>query len=142
MNDELMIFLVIFVTLVASVCIGLLAPFRQPFSKVDPKYFKRKKVRFLSFLFSGIGGRKSETGNVKTYGIILPMYVLHILGYVLTLALWIAMPLLYNPGGIDLDILVVVPVAVALFQTLAVVITESVCYAITRKKHREESVDE
>lgn len=133
-----LILLVVFVTLICSVCTGMLVPFRQLWLHVDPKYFKRVKVKFPAFLFVGIGGSKAEHGNVKNYGVIVPMFVLHILGYILTLLLWAAMPVLYYRFGIELDILVVVPLAVALPFTIIVVVTEAICVSVSRKRHREE----
>ena len=130
--------LVVFVTLICSACTALLVPFRQPWLNIDPKYFKRVKVKFPAFLFVGIGGKKSEYGNVKEYGVIVPMFVLHILGYVVTLLLWAAMPTLYYRFGIDLDVLVVVPLAVALPFTIAVVVTEAVCRSVNRKKQLDD----
>ncbi len=135
MNESLLVFLVVFVTLVCSVCTGLLTPLRQRFSKVDPRYFRRVKVRFPSFMFAGIGD-KSSTGNVKTYGVITPMFVLHIIGYILTIALWIAVPVLYQ-YGVDLTELWAAPLAAALLQTVLVVVTEAVCLNISRKRASE-----
>ena len=131
-------FLVVFVTLICSACTALLVPFRQPWSRVDPKYFKRVKVKFLSFMFVGIGGNKSEHGNVKNYGVIIPMFLMHILGYILTIAMWIAIPLLYYRVPLELDVLVVVPVAVALPFTVLVIVTEAICVAIGRNRQQAE----
>ena len=133
-----LILLVVFVTLICSVCTALLVPFRQLWLGVDPQYFKRVKVKFPAFLFVGLGGRKSKYGNVKEYGVIAPMFVLHILGYLLTLLLWAAMPTLYYRFGIDLDVLVVVPLAFALLFTIIVVVTEAICVSISRKRHNIE----
>ena len=130
--------LVVFVTLICSSCTALLVPLRQLWLRVDPKYFKRIKVKFPAFLFVGIGGKKAEHGNVKEYGVIISMFVLHILGYVMTLLLWATMPTLYYRFGIELDVLVVVPIAFALLFTIIVVITEAVCVSTSRKRHQEE----
>ena len=135
-------FLVVFVTLICSACTALLVPFRQNWSRVDPKYFKRVKVKFLSFLFVGIGGNKSEHGNVKNYGVIIPMFVMHILGYLLTIGLWLAMPLLYYRVPLDLDVLVVVPVAVALPFTVLVIATEAICVAVVRNRQKAELAED
>ena len=137
-----LILVTVLVTLICSACTALLVPFRQPWLKVDPQYFKRVKVKFPAFLFVGIGGSKSETGNVKEYGVIVPMFVLHIVGYVLTLLLWATIPTLYYSFGIDLDVLVVVPLAFALPFTVAVVVTEAICRSTSRKKQLEEAESE
>lgn len=138
MNDPWLVFLMVFATVVGSVCTGLLVPLRQRFSKIDPQYFKRVKVKFPSFLFVGIGNRR-ETGNVRSYGVILPMFLLHILGYLLTIGMWIAVPFLYQYAGVDLDVLWVVPVAAALFQTVTEVVTEVVCVKICRKRAQRDA---
>lgn len=120
-----MIALVVCATLLASASTALLVPLRQRYSRINPKYFRKVKVKFPSFLFAGIGSRK-DTGNVRKYGVIAPMFALHILGYVLTLALWFVVPLLYQ-YGVDLSELWAAPVAFALFHTIVVVIAEAAC---------------
>ena len=133
-NEEpWLIFLVVFVTLVCSVCTALLVPLRQRYSRIDPKYFKRVKVKFPSFLFAGIGSRK-DTGNVRNYGVIVPMFILHIFGYLLTAAMWFVVPFLYQYEGIDLTELWAAPVAAALLQTVLLVVTEAICLHISRKR--------
>lgn len=129
----MLIFAVVFVTLICSMCTGLLVPLRQLWLRVDPQYFKRVKVKLLPWLFVGVGGRRSEQGRPKSYGVIVPMFVLHIVGYLLTVALWVVVPTLYYRVGLDLDVLVIVPVAFALPFVIAVVITEMVCVRISRK---------
>lgn len=135
-EDPGMIAMVVCVTLLASVCTALLVPLRQRYSKIKPKYFRKVKVKFPSFLFAGIGSRK-DMGNVRAYGVIVPMFVLHILGYLLTLALWITVPLLYQ-YGVDLSELWVAPVVFALFHTVTVVITEAMCL---RKSNRASAAE-
>lgn len=132
MNDPWLISLVVCATLLASVCTALLVPLRQRYSRIDPRYLRRVKVRIFFFLFAGIGDKK-ETGNVRTFGIIVPMFVLHLVGYLLTVALWVTVPLLYQ-YGVDLSELWVVPVGFALFHTVTVVVTETVCYRISQKR--------
>ncbi len=139
MNEPWLIFIVVFATLACSVCTGLLVPLRQRFSKLDPKYFRRIKVRGLSFLFAGIGAR-SDTGNVRTFGVIVPMFVLHITGYILTLALWLAVPIAYQ-FGVDLTELWAIPIAAALFHTVCVVVTEAVCARVCRKRKEQQSAE-
>ena len=141
--EVLLIFLTIFVTLVASLCTALLAPLRQLWSRVDPSHFKRVKLPYpLSLLFVGIGGKRSKHGDVSKYGVILPMLVLHILGYLLTVFIWAIVPVLYYRAGIDLDVLFVFPLAVAVFDVIAVVLTEVICVAYVNKKHLEASYEE
>ena len=140
--DVLLIFLTVFVTLIASLCTALLAPLRQLRSRVDPSYFKRVKLPYpISYLFVGIGGKRSKTGDVSKYGVIIPMFVLHILGYLLTLFIWAIVPVCYQ-WGIDLDVLFVIPLAVAVFDVIVVVLTEVICVAYANKKQLEDSYEE
>lgn len=141
--DVLLIFLTVFVTLIASLCTALLAPLRQLRSRVDPSYFKRVKVPYpVSYLFVGIGGKRSKTGDVSKYGVISPMFVLHILGYLLTLFIWAIVPVAYQFGPIDLDVLFVIPLAVAVFDVIVVVLTEVICVAYVKRKQLEASYEE
>ena len=141
--DVLLIFLTVFVTLIASLCTALLAPLRQLRSRVDPSCFKRVKLPYpVSYLFVGIGGKRSKTGDVSKYGVIIPMFVLHILGYLLTLFIWAIVPVLYYRVGIDLDVLFVIPLGVAVFDVRVVVLTEVICVAYANKKQLEESYEE
>ncbi len=138
-NDPWLISLVVCTTLLASLCTALLVPLRQRFSRVDPRYLRRIKVKFPSFLFAGIGDRK-ETGNVRTFGVVLPMFVLHLTGYLLTAAMWVTVPVLYQ-YGVDLTELWAAPVAFALFHTVVFVITETVCFRVSRKRAAERAAD-
>lgn len=138
--EEWLIALVVTVSVLSSVCTIFLVPLRQLFSKVDPRFFKRVKVKFPSFLFVGIGGRKSETGNVRTFGVIVPMFVLHIVGYLLTLAMWVTIPFAWQ-YGMDLTELWAIPVAFAFLHTVLTVVTEAVCLKISRKRAAEEQVE-
>lgn len=52
-------------------------------ASIIPHNFKKIKIKRFSFLFKGIGGKDSIYGSVKDYGIILPMFILQILGYIL-----------------------------------------------------------
>ncbi len=132
MNNSWLIFLVVFVSLISGVCTGLLVPLRQRYLKIDPELFKRVKVKFPSFLFAGIGDKKT-TGNVKNFGVIVPMFVLHIVGYLVTAGMWVTVPLLYQ-YGVELSELWAAPVVIALVYTIAVVIAEAVLSHLSAKR--------
>ena len=141
--EVLLIFLTVFVTLVASLCTALIAPLRQLRSRVNPSYFKRVKIPYpVSMLFVGIGGKRSKQGDVSKYGVIVPMLLLQILGYLLTVFIWALVPVLYYRAGIDLDVLFVIPLAVAVFDVLMVVLTEVFCVMYGNRKQQEESYEE
>ncbi len=125
-------FAVVVVTLAASMCTALLAPMRQRRLKVDGQYFRRVKVRYLYFLFGSMG-TKQEGRDVRSYGVILPMFVLHIIGYILTVGIWAAVPVLYR-YGVDLEYLWAVPLAVDLVYTLTLTVTEAVCVRVSARR--------
>lgn len=140
--DVFLIFLTVFLTLVCSLCTALLVPLRQRRLRVEPRFFKRVKVPFpASALFAGIGN-KSDTGNVQNFGVIIPMFVLHIVGYVCSLLIWAIVPVLYYRAGIDTDILFIIPLAIAVLFVVAVVVTEYLCVSFSRKKLLEEQTSE
>ena len=134
--EGLFIFLTVFITLVCSVVTALLAPFRQRTLRFNPDVFKRIKVPFpFSWLFAGTGSK--EQRNVREYGVILPMFILHIVGYVLAIFICALIPSLYYRVGVELDILVVVPLAVAVPYVLAVFVTELLCAKYARRTVQE-----
>ena len=140
--DAFLIFLTVFVTLVCSLCTALLVPLRQRKLRVDPSLFLRIKVPFpASLLFVGIG-KKSTREDVQNFGVILPMFVLHILGYLLTVLIWALVPTLYYKAGMDTDILFVIPLAVAVPYVIAVVLAEYCCVKKSRNKQSEQPQDE
>ncbi len=73
----MMIFLIVFCTILMAI----ISPVIQwNLIEIKTKYFKRVKIKKLSFLFRPIGGKQSINGNVKEYGIIIPMFVIQVLG--------------------------------------------------------------
>ena len=136
--EQFLIFLTVFITLISSVCTALLTPFRQHGLRIEPRFFKRIRVPFpASLLFKGIGD-KSEQGDVKTFGVIVPMFVLHIVGYLLSLFIWAFVPVLYFRLGIDTDILFTIPLGIAVLYVVAVVVTELLCVRFSRAKQQQE----
>lgn len=136
--EAFLIFLTAFITLVSSVSVALLVPLRQYRLRIDPRFFKRIKVKFPAFMFAEIGGSKSEYGNVKDFGVIIPMFILHIVGYVLALFIGAIVPVLYYRLGIDTDVLFVIPLGIAVLYVIAVVVTEYLCVSFSRKKQLEQ----
>lgn len=137
-NEPWMIFIVVFATLLASAFTSATVPVRQRFLNFDPKYFRRIKVKFPAFLFAGIGDK--TTSDVKNYGVIAPMFALHLLGYLWTVLLVTAVPVLYYRFGVDLDVLVVVPFGVALIHMITVIAVEAGCSSYAKRKLSEEEI--
>ena len=108
-----MIFVTVFITLVCSACTALLVTFRK-----------------LSLR------NKKEIGKVT-------ILVLQIVGYVLTAFIWAIVPTLYYRVGLDLDVLILIPVAVAVPYVIAVVLTEYLrIFFVRRKQSKEEHSNE
>lgn len=55
--------------------------------EINPDCFKKIKIKKLSFLFKGWGGKNSIYNDVKNYGVILPIFILYIIGYFLALVI-------------------------------------------------------
>ena len=72
----------------------------------------------------------------------IPMLVLNILGYALTVFIWIIVPVLYSRFGLETDILFVIPLGIAVLYVVAVVVTEFVCGSLSRKNQPKEAQHE
>ncbi|MCH5260968.1 MAG: hypothetical protein J1F18_14505 [Lachnospiraceae bacterium] len=103
---------------------------------VNPNNFKRKKVKYLSFLFRGVGGKNCIYGDVKEYGIIYPIYVFHILGYLLaTLLIGLVFILLFV---FKMHIALVSIILFSVFLGFACVycIATMICVIISKKRDK------
>lgn len=141
MSYSWQIALLVIVTALCGAFTGMLVPLRQLFSDIDPQYFKRIRVAFPAFLFVGAGGRKAAKGNVREYGIIVPMFVLHLTGYLFTIAICVLIPVLDQFVGLDPLELIAVPLGIALLHTLIVVITEAICVRTSRRRAAQAADD-
>ena len=64
--------------LIMSIFLTSLMPLICPFAsirlyEINPEYFKKVKVKILSWMFRGIGGKDSIYGDVRHYGVIVPI---------------------------------------------------------------------
>lgn len=121
--EGFLIFLSVFVTLASSVCTASLVPFRLYRLRVEKRFFKSVKIGRLE--------------------IIVPMFVLSVIGCLLTLFIWAIVPTLYYAVGLDTDVLFTVPLAVAVVYVVAFVLTEFLCVRYSgNKQYQEEHPEE
>ena len=101
-----MIIIVVFFSVLIAFMTAAIVPFTQYKSPSLPhiniKNFKIKRIKRLSFLFRGLYG-----ADVKKDGVIYPMYIFHIIGYVIAIALVITPVILYFTTDLGLNIMMV-----------------------------------
>ena len=69
----------------------------------------------------------------------MPMLVLNIVGYAITVLIWAIVPTLYYRVGIDTDVLFVIPLGIAVLFVVAVIVTEVICGSLGRKVKKEKA---
>ena len=124
------------VELVMSIFLTLLIPFIVPiFSvrsyEIDPDFFRKIKIKKLSYMFRGIGGKDSIYGDVCTYGVILPFFVLQVLGYVLTIIQLIVIPILFFVLNVDY-LTIIVSGSIFCIYILSLIVVYFVCKEISK----------
>ena len=62
----------------------------------------------------------------------IPMLVLNIIGYALTVFIWTIVPVLYSRFGLETDVLFVIPLGIAVLYVVAVVVTEFAVFAVNK----------
>ena len=79
------------------------APFAQEqLYEINADLFRKLKIKKFSFLFKGIGHEGCVSGDVREYGVILPMFVVQLAGYSIALLSAVLIPVLYFPFGLEL----------------------------------------
>ena len=59
-------------------------PFTQAtLTEINPSNFRRVKLRKFKWLFRTIGSKDSIYSNIENFGIPIPIFILHIMGYIL-----------------------------------------------------------
>ena len=120
---------------------AIYVPLSQPrLHEINADNFKRKQVRHLTFLFRGLNGMTRTLCNVKSYGIIYPIYVFHILGYVLAMVLTTLAVILLFAFNITIGIVTIVIIIVSVTYMLAYVITIMICIQISKKRSRNKEM--
>ena len=131
MDDILSIFYILFFTVLMS----LLPPLAQiRLYEIEPEKFKKVRIKYFSFLFRGIGGKGCVYGNVREYGVILPMFVFQLLGYILSILSCIAVPILYFVFELPLEISELIIFIVFGAECIGLVVVTVICIAKSKSK--------
>lgn len=128
------------IELILVIVFTLLTPIIAPaltlrLYEVNPEYFRKVKVRKWTFLFCGIGGKKSKYGDIHNYGIIVPLLVIQILGYFLTFLQIILIPILYTLVRKEYITLIVIGSIFAVFIFTSLIVC-MLCVIKTKKRER------
>lgn len=99
--------------------------------EINPEYFKKVKVKILSWMFRGIGGKDSIYGDVRHYGVIVPIFVVQIIGIVLAILQIILIPFLYILVPIE-NVLIIVIGSMFGIYILTFIIVITVCICLSR----------
>lgn len=127
----------IILTFIIAIIIGGIAPLMNfRLYEINPDYFKKVKVKNFSRLFKGLGGKNSIYGDVKNYGIIYPMFIMHILGYIFSiLSIIVAFLLLYAFNITPLVVIIVIG-CIFVIDLIILFVTTAVCAIISKKKDK------
>lgn len=127
-----MIFLIVF----SILCTALIAPLAQ-FNRYDinPTYFKRVKIKHCFFI-RGLGGKDNIYGDIKNYGVIYPMLVIQILGYILSVISCILVLVLIFALKISVVVVAIASCSILIFQGAICAITMLSCVVITKIKDK------
>lgn len=89
---------VLFLSVLVALIIASLVPISQINSipSINEENFKIKQIKRLSFLFRGLYGC-----DVKIFGVIYPMYIFHIVGYVMAVVSSAAILVMYFACNVD-----------------------------------------
>ncbi len=122
--------------LIMSIFLTSLMPLICPFAsirlyEINPEYFKKVKVKILSWMFRGIGGKDSIYGDVRHYGVIVPIFVVQIIGIVLAILQMILIPFLYILVPIE-NVLIIVIGSMFGIYILTFIIVITVCICLSR----------
>lgn len=120
----------------------LVTPFMQEnLYEIEPKYFKRIKIKRLSFMFRGIGGKKSICGSAKEYGVIIPMLVIQIMGYLFAFCSIISVLVLHFAIKMELTKIAITICLVLGLELVIAIGTTFVCAIITKHYMHKEKKD-
>ncbi len=128
--------------LIMSIFLTSLMPLICPFAsirlyEINPEYFKKVKVKILSWMFRGIGGKDSIYGDVRHYGVIVPIFVVQIIGIVLAILQIILIPFLYILVPIE-NVLIIVIGSMFGIYILTFIIVITVCICLSRYNDKKE----
>ena len=128
--------------LIMSIFLTSLMPLICPLAsirlyEINPEHFKKVKVKILSWMFRGIGGKDSIYGDVRHYGVIVPIFVVQIIGIVLAILQIILIPFLYILVPIE-NVLIIVIGSMFGIYILTFIIVITVCICLSRYHDKKE----
>lgn len=136
-----MIIAVVFFSILVAVTIGGVVPFSQwkppllfknkNFYMINIKNFKRKKIKRLSFLFRGLYGT-----DVKKYGVIYPMYIMHIIGFFIAIASVIMSVVLYYFTNLGWNVVVIEVFIMMGFDCVYFVVVD-ICGRLSKRRDKQ-----
>lgn len=103
---------------------------------INPEHFKKIKVQKLHFLFSGLGGKDCIYHSVKKYGVILPMFIYQISGYlcaIIAVGLTLILLFIFN---LELTSIAIINFGILLSDSVLGAILTCSCAIITNKKDK------
>ena len=130
--------LIISLSFFLSLTLAIIVPITQDERHyvIEPENFKKKKIKNLSFLFRGYCEGFGKHGNVNTYGVIYPMFVFHIVGYIMSLVLFSITLVLVCAFNIDEIIVFIINIATLFSFFIAYIITIRICVSISKKRYK------
>lgn len=108
---------------------------------IKAEYFKRIKIKKFHFLFSGIGGKDSIYGDVKNYGIIVPLFYVQLQGYILFVIMLIVAPIMYFAAGLVFATKIMCGITL-LCHALVVLAVEIICEKVSKKRENAAKMEQ
>lgn len=126
--------------LIMSIFLTSLMPLICPFAsirlyEINPENFKKIKIKKFAWMFRGIGGKDSIYGDVRNYGVIVPIFVVQILGCILAVIQLILIPILYTLVQIDYITIIVIGSMFGGYIFIYIAVTAS-CIGISKYRDK------
>ena len=125
---------VLFLSVLVALIIASLVPISQ-FNSVpiiNEENFKRKQIKRLSFLFRGLYG-----GDVKIFGVIYPMYIFHIVGYVIATVSSAVILVMYFAFNVDVYTTGTTAFCIIMCAFIAYEVALFICWLISKKRDKK-----
>ena len=126
--------LYVFLIILMVALMFLLPPAMQFKTGINPEYFPKIKVNTFAFMFRGIGMKGGKYYSVKDYGVIAPMYALHLLGYSLALLSLIISPVIIFVAELEVWQTDLILLYMLLIEAVICVATDVTCCIISKRK--------
>lgn len=125
---------ILMILLMIAIMAGLVPFYYSRLRDLNPDYFKKIKLKKFSKLFIGYGGKSTIYGDVKQYGVIFPIFVLHIIGYTLSVLSFILSFVLYFIFDLNIVTIEIIILAILLAEVIIVLLTDFYCSIKSKRK--------